>query len=78
MFLFLVMIGFSAVVVEMREATGKKAVRVGLHKDVQPLLPELGGVLEENDCKNSCCDLEKGSCDILTLARSFSHELSWR
>ena len=45
MFLFLVMIGFSAVVVEMREATGTKAVRVGLHKDVQPLLPELGGVV---------------------------------
>ena len=45
MFLLLVMIGFSAVVVEMREATGTKAVRVGLHKDVQPLLPELGGVV---------------------------------
>ena len=45
MLLLFVMIGISALVVEMGEPTGTKAVRVGLLKDVQPLLPEFGGVV---------------------------------
>ena len=43
--LLLLMIGFSALVVQMRESTGTKAVRVSLLKEVQPLTPELGGVV---------------------------------
>ena len=45
MLLLFVMIGISALVVEMGEPTGTKAVRVGLLTDVQPLLPEFGGVV---------------------------------
>ena len=48
MLLLLVMVGFSAVhhmPVEMWVPTGTKALRVSLRKDVQPLFPELGGVV---------------------------------